>query len=189
MTTSPAIPVIRAEDGAPSRAARAALAVLAGVALLTLSAKIQIPFHPVPMTMQSAMVLLLGGLLGPRLGAGTVAAYVVLGAAGAPVFAAAPYGGLPYLMGPTGGYLIGFIAAAALMGLATTRGFVRGPLTAFAAGLAGMATLFAFGLLQLGALIGWGPAVWTAGAAPFLLGSVVKAALAAAVLSLKAARP
>src|SRR5204863_2384389 len=106
---------------APSLTGRRALAVLAGVALVALAAQIAIPLPgtPVPMTLQPLAVLLVGGLLGPRLGAGSLLVYLALGAAGMPVFT--PYGlpGVGRLFGPTGGYLLAYpIAAYAVGGLA-----------------------------------------------------------------------
>src|SRR5256885_9623717 len=95
----------------------AALAVLGSLAL-TLSAKLQVPFYPVPMTMQSLVVLLIGLAFGWRLGTATVLLYLAEGLAGLPVFAGTPEKGigLAYMMGPTGGYLVGFVLAAAFLG-------------------------------------------------------------------------
>ena len=97
---------------------RNGLLVVAGSLLLTLSAKINVPFYPVPMTMQTLAALVIGVAFGWRLGAATVTFYLVQGAFGLPVFAGTPEKGigLAYLMGPTGGYLIGFAVAAALVG-------------------------------------------------------------------------
>ena len=107
--------------------AGAALLALAGSLLLTLSAKVQVPFYPVPITMQSLVVLCLGATLGARLGAATVVLYLLEGALGLPVFAGTPERGigLAYMAGPTGGYLIGFVAAAYLVGLLAERGWDR----------------------------------------------------------------
>src|SRR5690606_14969027 len=92
--------------------------VVLGTLLLTASAKIQVPFWPVPMTMQTFVVLFLGAALGPRLGALTVLLYLAQGALGLPVFAGTPEKGigLAYMLGPTGGYLIGFVPAAYVVG-------------------------------------------------------------------------
>lgn len=99
------------------------LKVALAVGLLTLSAKITIPFHPVPMTMQVAAVLLLAGLGGLRFGTTSLFSYLAVGAIGLPVFAGTPEKGLglAYMVGPTGGYLIGFLASAALVGWAVDR--------------------------------------------------------------------
>ena len=91
--------------------------VLAGVGVLTVSAWLSVPFYPVPLTMQTLAVLLVGGLLGPRLGASAVAGYLAVGLMGAPVFHNG-LGGVAVFGGPTGGYLVGFLPAAFLMGLA-----------------------------------------------------------------------
>jgi biotin transport system substrate-specific component len=94
--------------------------VLAGVGALTAGAWLSVPFYPVPVTMQTLAVLLVGGLLGPTLGVSTVAGYLALGLLGAPVFHNG-LGGLAVLVGPTGGYLVGFLPAVFLMGLAARR--------------------------------------------------------------------
>ena len=100
------------------RMARAALLALLGSALLTLSAKVQVPFYPVPMTMQTLVVLLIGMAFGARLGVAAVALYLAEGAVGLPVFAGTPEKGigLAYMIGPTGGYLLGFVVATAVAG-------------------------------------------------------------------------
>ena len=108
------------------------------VGLITLSAKITVPFWPVPMTMQVAAILLVAGLGGLRFGASSVAAYLAAGAAGLPVFAGTPEKGigLAYMVGPTGGYLLGFLVAAALVGWATDRFGTRLGTLAMPVGLA-----------------------------------------------------
>lgn len=168
-------------DQAPGRAIlRAALLVLAGSALLTLSAKLKVPFHPVPMTMQTMVVLVLGVAYGSRLGAATVALYLLQGAAGLPVFADTPERGigLAYMTGPTGGYLAGFLVAAWVAGAIGQGGIAR-----FAAAMAvGHAVIFAFGLAWLAAAIGAQNA-WLAGAAPFALATLLKSALGVALLA------
>ncbi|MCL5736583.1 MAG: biotin transporter BioY [Actinobacteria bacterium] len=93
---------------------------IAGIGILTASAYVSVPFFPVPLTMQTLAVLLLGGLLGPTMAASSVAGYLAIGAMGAPVFHNG-LGGLAVLAGPTAGYLVGFIPAAAVMGLAVRR--------------------------------------------------------------------
>jgi len=157
------------------------LMVLAGTALLTLSAKVQFPFWPVPMTMQTFVVLLIGVAYGARLGGATVLAYLAQGAVGLPVFAAG--GGLAYLMGPTAGYLIGFLAAAVLVGLLAERGLCRTRLGTLATFLAGTAVIFALGAGWLAVL--FGPEVALAsGVLPFLLSEAFKIALAVALVPL-----
>jgi biotin transport system substrate-specific component len=161
------------------------LLVLVASALLTVSAKIQVPFWPVPMTMQSYVVLVLGMALGPRLGPAAVAVYLAQGALGLPVFAGTPEKGigLAYMIGPTGGYLLGFLMAAVVTGQCAARGFDRTWPQAFLTALAGMAVLYACGLLWLGWLFGVEKAIQF-GLTPFILGAFVKILLAMATLPL-----
>lgn len=163
---------------------RWAILVFAGVALITLSAKINIPFYPVPMTMQTLAVLLVGAAYGPRLGGATVLAYLAAGAMGLPVFAGTPAKGIgiAYMMGPTGGYLAGFFVAAVVVGLLAERGFDKSLLRTGLAMLVGTAIIFAFGLLWLGTLLGWDKPILEWGFTPFLYGAVLKIALGAAIL-------
>lgn len=155
------------------------LIVLAGTALLTLSAKISVPFYPVPMTFQPLAAVLIGATLGPRLGGATVLAYLIEGAAGLPVFSAG--GGFAYLMGPTGGYLVGFLFAAIVVGALARRGWDRNPLTMAAAMIVGMITLYIPGVLWLASLFGWDVAV-SKGLLPFLYGDALKVALGALMM-------
>ncbi|MBL6928309.1 MAG: biotin transporter BioY [Rhodospirillales bacterium] len=163
---------------------RKALLALAGTALLTLSAKTQVPFWPVPMTMQTFVVLVIAMAYGPRLGVATIALYLAQGAAGLPVFAGTPATGigLAYMAGPTGGYLVGFMAAAVAVGALARRGWDRNILSGLAAFLIGDAIIFACGVGWLSALIGIEKA-FTAGMLPFLPGEALKIALAAALLA------
>jgi biotin transport system substrate-specific component len=164
-------------------ALRAAILMIAGTALLTLSAKIQVPFPPVPMTMQTLVVLLIGAAYGSRLGAATVALYLAEGALGLPVFANTPpaAAGPLYLAGPTGGFLAGFVAAAALVGALAERGWDRPLARLVPLMVIGHAVIFVFGLAWLA--VWFGPAkAWAIGAAPFLLATLLKTALAAAVM-------
>ena len=168
----------------PQSGALRALALAAiGSLLLTISAKVQVPFWPVPMTMQTFAVVVIGMAYGPRLATATVLLYLVEGAAGLPVFAGTPERGigLAYMAGPTGGYLAGFFLAAVLCGWLAERGWDRRLVPALFAMLLGHAVIFACGLGWLGAQIGMAKAI-AVGFTPFLLGTVVKIALAAAVL-------
>jgi biotin transport system substrate-specific component len=162
------------------RLLRAAVLAVLGSALLTLSAKIQVPFYPVPMTMQTLVVLLIGLAFGARLGVATVALYLAEGAAGLPVFAGTPEKGigLAYMIGPTGGYLLGFVCAAAVAGWLVER-------RRDAAGLAltvvaGSIAIYAPGVLWLASFVGFGKAL-ELGLAPFLWGDLLKAGLAFAL--------
>jgi biotin transport system substrate-specific component len=161
-------------------AARAALVIAGGSALLALSAKVQVPLWPVPMTLQTLVVLLLGAACGWRLGAAAVAAYLVEGALGLPVFAGAAAGPL-YLAGPTGGFLVGFLPAVVLVGWLAERGFDRSLPRALVAMALGHAAIFAVGLAWLALSVG--PArAWVLGAAPFALATLLKTALAATLM-------
>ncbi len=163
-------------------------AVAAGVGILTASAWLSVPFYPVPLTMQTLAVLLVGGLLGPRLGAATVAGYLAMGIAGAPVFHNGT-GGPAVLLGPTGGYLVGFLPAAFLMGWAASK--VRASrvprrslvvqLAVLAAGaVVAEAVIYALGVpwLAFGYLGGSFSRAASAGFFPYLLGDLLKAAVA-----------
>ncbi|MCB1835617.1 MAG: biotin transporter BioY, partial [Geminicoccaceae bacterium] len=121
-----------------------ALAVLGSLALWV-SAKVQIPFYPVPMTMQTFAVLVIGMAFGWRLGAATVLLYLAEGALGLPVFAGTPERGigLAYMAGPTGGFLAGFVVAAALVGMLAHRGWDRRLSTTLVAMVLGTAVIFA----------------------------------------------
>ncbi len=166
-----------------SRAARAVLLALVGSAVLTLSARLSVPFWPVPMTLQSLAVLLIGAGFGLRLGAATVLLYLLEGAVGLPVFAGTPMHGLglAYMMGPTGGYLVGFLAAAALVGFFAERGADRSVPKLLGAMTLGHVVLFGFGYAWLAHLLGRDLAL-TAGVEPFILGTVVKTLLAGLVV-------
>lgn len=164
--------------------ARNIAVVLAGSFLLTLSAKFSIPFLPVPMTLQTMVVLCLGMALGPRLGTAAVLAYLAQGAAGLPVFAGTPEKGigLAYMLQHTGGYLVGFVVAAFTVGLLAHRAWDRSMLKTIAAMVIGNAIIYAFGLLWLGSIIGFDKPVVALGMTPFLLGDLAKILIAAAVL-------
>ncbi|MDH3692034.1 MAG: biotin transporter BioY [Gammaproteobacteria bacterium] len=165
---------------------RLAILALVGTALLTVSAKIQIPFYPVPITMQTFVVLVIGMAYGWRLGTATILLYLAEGALGLPVFAGTPEKGigLAYMMGSTGGYLIGFVLAAAVCGWLAELGWDRRVTTTALAMLIGNALIYVPGLLWLGSLFGWDKPILEWGFTPFILGDVLKLVLAAAVLPL-----
>lgn len=164
-------------QGAQQRLLRDLLMVVAGSLLLTVSAKLQVPFWPVPMTMQTYAVILLGAVLGWRLGTASVLFYLAQGAVGLPVFAAG--GGLAYFAGPTGGYLVGFAVAALLVGLLASRGWDRRLPTALLMMAAGTAAILALGVAWLSIFLGSLDKAVAAGLTPFLLGAVFKTLLAA----------
>ena len=136
------------------------------------------------MTMQTFMVLVIGMAFGWRLGAATVLAYLVAGAAGLPVFAGTPEKGLGlvYMTGPTGGYLLGFLLAAIATGFLAERGWDRRAATTFLAMLVGNIIIYAPGLAWLGVVVGWDKPVPEWGLTPFLLGDLAKIALAMLVM-------
>lgn len=160
--------------------ARAGVLILAGSALLTLSAKVQVPFWPVPMTLQTFAVLVIGATYGARLGAATVIAYLAEGIAGLPVFAGVS-AGPAYVAGPTAGYLVGFVIAAALVGALAQRGWDRNLPRLVIAMTLGHVALFITGVAWLAHLFGWEKAV-AAGVAPFVLATLLKTALAVAAM-------
>jgi biotin transport system substrate-specific component len=160
--------------------ARDAALVFAGALALALSAKVQVPFYPVPMTLQTLVVLILAAALGARLGVAAVGLYLIEGLIGLPVFAGA-VAGPAYMTGPTGGYLAGFLAAAAVTGFLAERGWDRTWPRLVAAMTIGHAVIFAFGYAWLASLIGPEKA-FALGVAPFALATVVKTLLAAAIV-------
>jgi len=161
---------------------RTAALVTAGVALLALLAQVRLQLGPVPFTGQTLGVLLLGAAYGARLGAMTTGVYLLLGAIGLPLFTGG-HAGVAYLLGPTGGYLLGFVAAAALLGALAERGWDRSLLGAAAGMLIASVVIYACGLVWLHAVVGgsWWKAVQL-GILPFLLGDAVKLGLATGLL-------
>jgi biotin transport system substrate-specific component len=179
----------RAASRGSALALKGALVVVASL-LLVMSAKLSVPFWPVPMTMQSFAVIAIGAALGPRLGVAAVALYVGYGLFGYPVFANTPpaFAGPAYLLGPTGGFILGFFAAAAIAGWAAERG--ASALRVILGLVLTHVVILGLGFLWLGlgaqmASGATGIGLETAfakGVAPFILGSFVKVALAAALV-------
>jgi biotin transport system substrate-specific component len=150
---------------------------LYGAALITLGAKVQIPFWPVPMTLHTLAVFLVAAAFGPRFGTAAMLTYLAAGASGLPVFSGSPERGIghAYMMGPTGGYLLGYLLSAAVIGaVARGRGLV-GHLVAMGAGLA---VVYACGLAWLSTFVP-SAKLLGAGLTPFLLGDLIKVVLAA----------
>lgn len=174
----------RAGDALSGRVLRNLLLALVGAQLMWIAAKIQVPFHPVPMTMQTFVVLALGMAYGWRLGAATILLYLAEGAAGLPVFVGTPEKGLglAYMAGSTGGYLFGFVLGAAACGWLAERGWDRNVIGTALAMLAGNVLIYVPGLLWLGTLFGWDKPILEWGLYPFVLGDLAKLALAAALL-------
>lgn len=158
--------------------------LLAASTLVALCAQVSItlPSSPVPITGQTLAVLLSGALLGSRRGAACLLAYLLEGALGLPVFAGGT-AGLGKLLGPTGGYLIGFVAAAWVTGWLAERGWDRRPATAFVAMLTGNLTIYLFGLPWLAYFVG-AEKVLTSGFFPFIAGDLLKLLLGTSLLPL-----
>lgn len=149
---------------------------LCGAALITLGAKVQIPFWPVPMTLHTLAVFFVVAALGPRLGAAAMASYLAAGAMGLAVFSGTPERGigLAYMAGPTGGYLLGYLLSTVVIGgLGRGRGWVGQAL----AMLAGLAVVYALGLAWLARFVPLSGLI-AAGFTPFILGDLIKVALA-----------
>ena len=168
-------------DSKIQRAVRYALLALAGSALITLCTQISLPLFPVPMTLQTFAVFLIGLTYGWRLGGITVALYLLEGALGLPVFSGGK-GGMIVFMGPTAGYLVGFLLAATACGWFAERGFDRSYFKLLVALLVGNVLLYAPGLLWLGALIGWDKPVLEYGLYPFIGGDLLKIVMAVLLL-------
>ncbi|CAO3431481.1 biotin transporter BioY [Azospirillum endophyticum] len=162
--------------------AKMAMAAALGSALMAISAKLQVPFYPVPMTLQSMVVMLLGMAYGSRLAVATVLLYLAEGLAGLPVFAGAG-AGPAYMAGPTAGYLVGFVLAAGVIGRLAERGWDRSPARAVAAMALGHALLFVPGVAWLALLFGMDKAL-AAGLWPFWAATLLKTALGAALMQL-----
>ena len=151
------------------------LLILFGTLLLTISAKVQVPFWPVPMTMQTFVVFLIGSTYGVRLSFLTLVAYLIEGAMGLPVFAAG--GGVLYLTGPTAGYLYGMTIAVVVISYFANQGYSISYLKSFISIIIGSAIIFALGVLYLGSIIGYNKAI-QAGLLPFIPSELFKIALA-----------
>ena len=166
-------------SAATSAVTKAALVVF-GSLLLAVSAQFKIPLYPVPVTGQTLVVLLIGMTYGPRLGGVTLAAYLFEGALGLPVFAGGA-AGAAVLMGPTAGYLFGFLLAAIAMGYLAERGMGRTVVSTIAAMVIGNCVIYLFGALWLANFIGFSQAI-AAGVLPFLYGDALKLVVAAGLM-------
>ena len=170
------------QSGEAAGALRAVVLVALGTALMALSAKVSLPLPYVPMTLQTLVVLIIGAAYGWRLGSATMIAYLAEGAMGLPVFAG-PVGGLAPLIGPTAGYLFGFVAAAFVTGFLAERGWDRSMLRLFAAMAIGHIVILATGFAWLAFGIGLGAAkAWQVGIVPFIAASLIKNALGATLM-------
>jgi biotin transport system substrate-specific component len=154
--------------------------IIGGSFLIALCAQLAIGW-PVPITAQTFAVLMIAALFGPRRGGLCVLTYIMLGVAGLPVFAHGKYG-FAALFGPTGGYIVGFVAAAYLVGLLAEKGWDRRTGTTIVAMALGNLIIYAFGLGWLSCLMGVKKDVLTVGLYPFIIGDALKIGLAAVVL-------
>ena len=161
-----------------SRILKYVLVIFLGSLLLTISSKIKIPFYPVPMTMQTFVVLFLGMAFGYKVGLATVSLYLVEGIIGLPVFSNSPEKGVGfvYFTGPTMGYLIGFLFATFLAGYFN---FNKNILNNFVKLLFSVSTIYILGVFWLGNLIGWDKPIMQLGVTPFLLAELFKIAILA----------
>jgi len=159
-----------------SRILKYILVIFLGSILLTVSSKIKIPFYPVPMTMQTFVVLFLGMSFGYKVGLATVSLYLVEGIIGLPVFSNSPEKGVGfiYFTGPTMGYLIGFLFATFLAGYFNFKGNI---LNNFIKLLISVSTIYILGVFWLGSLIGWDKPIMQLGVTPFLLAELFKIAI------------
>ena len=171
-----------AGEGAENRRLlRNIVLAICGSLFVAAAAQFQVPLWPVPITGQTFAVLIVGMAFGMRLGAATLMLYMAEGMVGLPVFAKLSAG--PAVMaGPTGGYIVGFILAAGLVGYLSERGWDRSILRTALAMLLGNIAIYVPGLLWLGTVVGWDKPVLEWGLTPFLLGDLLKLALAAALL-------
>ncbi len=163
--------------------------VAAGIGLITLGAKVQVPFWPVPMTLQTLALMVVFAASGMRLSLEIVLGYLALGLIGLPVFAG-PLAGPLYFAGPTAGFLLGFVGAAVIVGWAADRGLTRRPLALLGAMLAADVLIFVLGFLWLGFLFNTSSGqtlgadvAFANGVKPFILADLVKLALAASVFA------
>ena len=159
-----------------SKIIKSLLVIFLGSIILTISAKIKIPFYPIPMTMQTFVVLFMGISFGYRIALATVGLYILEGIIGLPVFSNSPEKGigLIYFTGPTMGYLIGFLSACYL---ASFTKLDDNYLTIFAKLILAVSTIYVLGIFWLGTLIGWDKPIIQLGVMPFLLAEIFKIAL------------
>ncbi|MEY8831102.1 biotin transporter BioY [Sedimentitalea sp. XS_ASV28] len=183
MTQAVLTQAIGPKSGTALRLKQAVL-VLAGILALALAAKIKVPMWPVPITMGTFAVLSIGAAYGARLGLVTILGYLLVGALGFDVFAgsSAETAGLTYMMGGTGGYLVGYVLATLALGALAARGWDRSFGTMALALLIGNALIYIPGLAWLGHLYGWDKPILEWGLTPFLVGDAIKLALAAVLV-------
>jgi biotin transport system substrate-specific component len=177
------IEAIGPTSGSALRLKQAALVGI-GILALTVCAQIKVPMWPVAINMGTFAVLSIGAAYGPRLGLATILGYMVVGALGFDVFqsSTADLNGIEYMLGGTGGYLVGYVLAILLLGMLARRGWDRTAGRMAAAMLVANAVIYVPGLLWLGQLYGWDQPILAWGLWPFLVGDALKLALAAMLL-------
>jgi biotin transport system substrate-specific component len=183
LTNKVLVEAVAPREGLQLLVKQAALVVL-GIAVLAIAAKIKVPMWPVPITMGTFAVLTIGAAYGARLGLVTILGYMIIGALGFDVFAgsSAEAYGLSYMMGGTGGYLLGYVMATVALGWFAQAGWDRSAGKMALAMLAGNVLIYVPGLIWLGMLYGWDKPILQWGLTPFLIGDALKLALAAALL-------
>ncbi len=164
------------KQNSQSKILKSLIIIFFGSIILTISAKIKIPFYPVPMTMQTFVVMLLGISFGYKIALSTIFLYLVEGILGLPVFSNSPERGigLAYFIGPTMGYLIGFLSACYIASLINEKDNYLLILTKL---IFSVSTIYFFGVLWLGTLIGWDKPIFELGVIPFLPAEILKIAL------------
>lgn len=181
-TMRPLVSLALPEKGA-TRLATQLLLAIAGTLVLTLAAKTKVLIGPVDISMQTLAVFLIAAAFGMRLGVATLLLYMAEGAMGFPVFQSTPEKGIgiAYMLGATGGYLAGFVVMAAIVGWAADRGWDRHPIKLFNAMLVAEIVMMAMGFAWLALLIG-AEKSWQFGVLPFIIGDLIKVALAASLV-------
>jgi biotin transport system substrate-specific component len=182
IATTPLVSLALPEKGAARLATQLLLAIV-GTLVLTLSAKTRVLLGPVDISMQTLAVFLIAAAFGMRLGVATLLLYMAEGAMGLPVFQGTPEKGIgiAYMLGSTGGYLAGFVVMAAIVGWAADRGWDRHPVKLFNAILVAEIVMMAMGFAWLALLIGPEKS-WQFGVVPFIVGDLIKVALAASLV-------
>ena len=161
------------EQNSQSKIIKSLLVIILGSMALTISAKVKIPFYPVPMTMQTFVVMFMGLSFGYKIGLATIGLYLFEGIIGLPVFSNSPErgAGLVYFTGPTMGYLIGFLSACYLASFVNSKDNL---LKIFIKLIIAVSTIYLLGVIWLGTLIGWEKPIYSLGVAPFLLAELFK---------------
>ena len=161
------------KQNSQSKIIKSLLVIILGSMALTISAKVKIPFYPVPMTMQTFVVMFMGLSFGYKIGLATIGLYLFEGIIGLPVFSNSPErgAGLVYFTGPTMGYLIGFLSACYLASFVNSKDNL---LKIFIKLIIAVSTIYLLGVIWLGTLIGWEKPIYSLGVAPFLLAELFK---------------